>query len=380
MKLSTLQRMLMLGIVGFICILACCLMAFFAMNMNEAYADTNVLDMPTSFDREIQAPRAKLIVRDAIDNTDVEEEASKQAAKRDSAVQHLLGSAALGSAVGATSHLNQLKKSAFMPPLERAVYPYDVYYTVSAPHTFTRQAAMWGIPTNMLHELNPGFTDDAKLDAGTKLLVFHRSDYTPLPYSVGPTNRGRILNAWMMPEGDETDGYFLRQERVRAWATENTITSLMAGFKAYANQYPGAPRVNVGDFSKRRGGKITPHASHTSGRDVDIGFVHTVAPNEHHPEHFTRANATNVDAEKTWFVLKSIIQTGEVKVIYIDASVQKQLYQIAKNELNQAQLEAIFSIPKHKHSSSAILQHWPGHNNHAHIRFICPEDEPRCKN
>ena len=380
MKLSSLQRMLMLGIVGLACILACCLMAHFAMNMNEAFADTNVLDMPTSFEMNRQAPRVNMFAREVKENMDVEAEAARKAAKRDSAVQHLLGSAAFGSAVGATSHLDNLKKSAFLPPLARAVYPYDVYYTVSAPHSFTRQATMWGIPTSILHEFNPGFEDNTMLEAGTKLLVFHRSDYTPLPYSVGPTNRGRILNGWMMPEGDESSGYFLRQDRPRSWATENTITSLMAGFKAYADKYPGALRINVGDFSKRRGGKITPHASHTSGRDVDIGFVHTVAPSEHHPEHFTRASATNVDAEKTWFVLKSIIQTGEVKVIYIDASVQKQLYQIAKDELNQTQLEAIFSLPKHKHSSSSILQHWPGHKNHAHIRFICPENEPNCRN
>lgn len=362
---------------------ACFYMAYVAMGIPEAFADTSVRDVPISFGVPSKDRPKEILLSDTKEGLDAAAFARaavlEQKANLELVSHQFLEGASLSVAVGATSHVQELKRSAFLPRLERVAYPYDVYYTVSESHTFKRLAGMWGIPSRTLHQLNPGYDDQSVLEEGTRLLVHHRSDMTPLPYSVGPTNRGRLLNGWLMPEGDESSGYFLRTERPRSWATENTITSLLTAFKAYAEKYPDAPRVNVGDFSKRRGGKISPHASHTSGRDVDIGFVHTVAPNARHPEHFTRASATNVDAEKTWFVLKSVIQTGEVKVIYLDVSVQKQLYKVAKDELNAAQLEAIFSIPKHPHSSSAILQHWPGHKNHAHIRFICPENEPRCK-
>lgn len=380
MKLLSLCRIGILATLVIWSVFACYVMVHFAMDMKEAYADTNVRDVPISFGMTRQTSTDLSVQMESKESEDRSETATAAwKARLNATTQHLVEGAVLGEVVGATSHLESLQQSAFLPRLERAQYPYEVYYTVSESRVFTRQASMWGIPTNTLHSLNPGYEDTTVLEPGTRLLVLRRSDYTPLPYSVGSTNRGRLLNGWLMPEGDETSGYFLRTERSRSWATENTITSLMAGFKAYADKYPGAPRVNVGDFSKRRGGKITPHASHTSGRDVDIGFVHTVAPDARHPEHFTRASSSNVDAEKTWYVLKSIIQTGEVKVIYLDISVQKQLYQIAKEELNSVQMEAIFSIPKRKHSSSAIFQHWPGHKNHAHIRFICPEDEPRCR-
>ena len=291
----------------------------------------------------------------------------------------VLSSAALGAAAGSTNHLDDAKSRGWLEPISLPEIPDTLTYTVSGKHSFAHQASLWGIPTAALHALNPGFTNETILEPGTKLIVQSKSAYSPLPYAVGSTNRGRLLNGWLMPEGDENSGYFLRSERQRSWATEKTIRSLLAGFSAYAKAYPGAPRVNIGDFSKRRGGKIKPHASHTNGRDVDIGFIHTTPPSEHHPEHFTRASSTNVDAEKTWFVLKSIIQTGNVKVIYLDRSVQTQLYKVAVKELDDQQLKAIFSLPKHSKSSSAILQHWPGHKNHAHIRFKCPDNQPRCK-
>lgn len=294
-------------------------------------------------------------------------------------VTNALSGAALGAAAGATRHIENAKARAWLDPIPLPEVPDVLNYTVSGNHSFAHQASLWGISTTALHALNPGFNNDTLLEPGLKLCVQLKTASAPLPYAVGSTNRGRLLNAWLMPEGDEHSGYFLRSQRQRSWATQKTIQSLLAAFDAYAKTYPNGPRINVGDFSKRRGGKIKPHASHTNGRDVDIGFVHTTPPDGRHPEHFIRASAANVDAEKTWFVLKSIIQTGNVKVIYLDKMVQKLIYKVAVKELNDRQLKAIFSIPKHDDSSRAIFQHWPGHKNHAHVRFACPDNQPRCR-
>lgn len=252
-----------------------------------------------------------------------------------------------------------------------------IYYTVTQPMTVSQQAAKWGVTKNVLLALNPSLDPQGNVEVGQKLLVENRLDSAPAPYSRGRANRGKLKNARLMPEGE---GYFLRTIRNRSWGADTTIQAMMTTFKAYAETYPDAPDINVGDISKRRGGKISPHASHQSGRDIDIGFVHhTGSESKRHPEHFIRADSKNLDVEKTWFITKTLIRTGLVQVIYLDKFVQRKLWAYASKELTKEQQELIFSIPKHENSSSAILQHWPGHRNHFHIRFKCPTGQYSCK-
>ncbi len=251
----------------------------------------------------------------------------------------------------------------------------DVYYTVKERNTVAKQASLWGVPSNVLTILNNGLTLTSILEPGQKLLVDARLPSAPVARSQGKCNRGRLYNARLLPEGE---GYFLRTLRPRSWGTDLTIQAVMTLFKAYHENFPDAPDINVGDISKRRGGKAKPHASHQSGRDIDIGFAHTSSPDEHHPEHFIRANEDNLDLERTWFIAKTLVQTGTVQVIFIDKSVQKMLYYHVKDRLTQEQLEFFFSYPKHDHSSTAVFRHWPGHKNHFHVRFICPPGQTRC--
>lgn len=269
------------------------------------------------------------------------------------------------------------KKCGFMECLPLVDLIDDVYYTVNLRIPVSTQAAKWGVPVNILTTLNDGLKPETVLEPGRKLLVDARMSSAPVPYSRGKCNRGRLSNGRMMPEGN---GYFLRTDRARSFGTDVTIQALMTLFKAYHDKYPDAPRVNIGDISKRRGGKAKPHKSHQSGRDVDFGFVHTTPPDEHHPEHFVRGTAQNLDIEKTWFLVETLVRTGTVKVIYVDRTVMKLLWQYASAKLTKEQQEFFFSNPRHEKSASAILQHWPGHKNHFHVRFKCPTEQLGCRN
>ena len=251
----------------------------------------------------------------------------------------------------------------------------DVYYTVKERGTVAEIASLWGVPAEVLVALNSGMTLETKLEPGQKLLAQARLASDPEPYSRGRTNRGRISNARLMPEGN---GYFLRTRHPNSWGTDNTVRALMTMFDAYHAKYPDAPDVNFGDISRRRGGRLRPHKSHQSGRDVDFGFVHTQIKTGKHPESFTRAEEDNLDVEKTWFLAESLIRTGEVKVIYVDIRVQKMLYQYAAPKMTPEQRDLIFSVPHRETSSAAIFQHWSGHRNHFHVRFKCPKDQPIC--
>lgn len=252
----------------------------------------------------------------------------------------------------------------------------DVYYTVKHHNTVAQIAPKWGVPAAVLLALNPGLTLETMLEPGRRLLAEARLDSAPEPYSRGKTNRGRLSNGRPMPEGK---GYFLRTAHPNSWGTDNTVRALMTMFAAYHEKYPDGPDVNMGDISRRRGGRLRPHKSHQAGRDVDFGFVHTVKNESKRPETFMRADESNLDVEKTWFLIASLIRTGEVKVIYVDIRVQKMLYQYAAPLLTAQQREAIFSFPRRETSSSAMMQHWPGHRNHFHVRFRCPRGQLACR-
>lgn len=268
-------------------------------------------------------------------------------------------------------------RCAYFSCLPLVPLPDDVYYTVSEPHnTVAQQASKWGVPSNVITALNDGLSLETVLEPGQKILVEARLPSAPVPYSSGKANRGRLRNARLMPEGN---GYYLRDLRPHSWGTDTTIQSLLTAFDAYARAFPDGPPINVGDISKRRGGRFGPHKSHQSGRDVDVGFVHFLPKGEPLPKHFTRASAENLDVEKTWVFLEALIRTGNVQIIFVDVSVQKLLRAYIRDKLTPEQLDAVFSWPHRATSAEALLRHWPGHKNHFHIRFKCPPGQFGCR-
>lgn len=260
-----------------------------------------------------------------------------------------------------------------------ALLPLDdvTEYTVASDGASVRSlASHWGIRPKNLLSLNPNLDENSILNKGDKVVVNSRSSSTPAPISRGRANKGRMYHSRPMPEGA---GFFLRDHRPNSWGNDTTIRALVTVFANYAQAFPTAPAINVGDLSKQNGGKLKPHKSHQSGRDVDFGFAHTAATAQSAKQHFTRASRSNLDVEKTWFLVEQLARTGSVQVIYVDNAVQKLLYQYAAPKLTPEQREYFFSIPRHSNSSSALLRHWPGHKNHFHVRFKCPDGQYNCK-
>ena len=64
----------------------------------------------------------------------------------------------------------------------------------------------------------------------------------------------------------------------RRWGTENLIDTTELVLREYRDAHPDAPRVLVGDISRRHGGFFGArygglgHASHQTGLDVDISY------------------------------------------------------------------------------------------------------------
>ena len=59
----------------------------------------------------------------------------------------------------------------------------------------------------------------------------------------------------------------------RRWGTDFLVRKVLGVVAGYAEAHPSAPRLGIGDLSRRRGGPFGPrHASHQNGLDVDVYY------------------------------------------------------------------------------------------------------------
>ena len=125
------------------------------------------------------------------------------------------------------------------------------------------------------------------------------------------------------------------------------------------------------------------HASHQSGRDIDLGFYFKKRP-KGYPQNFADVTASNVDFDASWTLLMSFVNTadapGGAEKIFISYETQKVLYkQARKRRISKAKLARILQYPHGRDSRKALVRHEPGHNEHMHVRFGCPPKATRCK-
>jgi LysM repeat protein len=191
--------------------------------------------------------------------------------------------------------------------------------------------------------------------------------------SIGRPYGGRLVNGEKMPKGP---GYTYGR-RSNIYGTNATITLLIECFGKIIQKYPKGPIIVVGNLSQRKGGKFGPHASHQSGRDVDIGYFHK---KKFQPvKSLIRTNAKNIDARKTWFLIETFLKTRKVKYMFINHEIQKILYNhLKKRRFKQSYIDRIFQYPR-KSGGGGIIQHSDGHDDHIHIRLVCPKGDKRCQ-
>jgi hypothetical protein len=142
----------------------------------------------------------------------------------------------------------------------------------------------------------------------------------------------------------------------RAWGTELTITRLQELGAAYHYRFPVDEPVWVHDISTRFGGKLKPHLSHRTGRDVDVRI-----PLKRRTRGLETAKSWTIDLERAWFIVKTLIDSCDVEVIFLDRKIQRAIYRYsAKIGIPLLQRQSIIK---------GFMYHWKGHEDHFHIRF-----------
>lgn len=221
--------------------------------------------------------------------------------------------------------------------------------------------------TPVSREVEPG--------EGTVCLSFHHLDgnrislhLNPQSRSLGSPNRGRLQNGKVFPK----EGPGWRRFSPNAWGTEETVALLEWALTEWRRTFPDAPPVVVGALSREGGGKLRPHKSHQSGRDVDIGLV----PADGQARGgFVPLPVSRLDLEKTVYLMALMASTGRLQAIFIHRSLVSPLQRAAERmNLDREVIVRLFGGPGQK----GIVQPWKGHRAHFHARFACPAGDPSC--
>lgn len=149
---------------------------------------------------------------------------------------------------------------------------------------------------------------------------------------------------------------------------------------------PGA-RLSVGELSAEGGGNLAGHASHESGRDVDLGFY--MLDGREKPYHgfaFAsfdgrgRGRAPNqglrFDVARNWELVARLVTDGEARVqyIFVSESLRALLLQYAEQQavakVVRDRVARVMVRPPDRHP----------HDNHFHVRVYCgPHERPKCQ-
>jgi len=208
---------------------------------------------------------------------------------------------------------------------------------------------------------------------GTNIRLYTRVPVSPSE-AIGPTNRGRLENGVRLPSHR---GYLVRSP-ARAYGTEETTRWIVAAFNAVDSKFKQRKVVRVHDISDRDGGKLRDHKSHQNGRDADISYYQT----ECGPRgcRFDEFRASQLDVARQWTLLEHWLRHGQAEMIFIDYRLQAKLYRYAKRKgATKAQLDRWIQYPRGKYEPNGVIRHFPNHEDHLHVRFVCPYSDLKCR-
>jgi len=270
-------------------------------------------------------------------------------------------------------------------PDEPDPLPEDWAKDVTAPELVTYKVRHGGSIKNVANlfkifhheivELNPGVGLDQQLPPGSSVVVYRRQPGT-VSQSVGVASGGTLEGGVPMLDGP---GRVLKMIPWKGWATADTVATLDRVLRRWAADESNSQAVLVGNMSARHGGRLKPHSTHQSGRDVDLGYMQKLPAGEE--LNWRSMTADNLDPAATWKLLQLLRATGKLEVVFIDTKIQKLLHAWAldKGGMSKSSLRRWMEYPRSGPVRSAIIQHVAGHTDHLHARFKCGSSETRCK-
>lgn len=227
---------------------------------------------------------------------------------------------------------------------------YRTTHVVRRGENLNKIAAKYKMSRRMLRGLNPKVK--RWLRAGQRLTV--------IVDGPDPNREGRGL-----VQLHSGPGYIVRNPK-RAFGTMLAVSTMIEVFADYHRRHPKAAPLRVDDISREEGGKLKPHVSHRTGRDVDIRYPLKVPTRA-----YVKARPSTLDVRRTWELIERFLDTEDVIYVFVDYRLQRVLYEYAKNKrgLSEEKLKSYFQYPRRRTAMTGIIRHEPGHATHMHVRF-----------
>jgi LysM repeat protein len=187
---------------------------------------------------------------------------------------------------------------------------------------------------------------------------------------IGPPQQGRLVNGVQIPEGP---GY-TRKMMPSSYGTTHAVLQLVRALHAFSDTAGYEGELLLGSMSRRHGGPIEGHVSHQTGRDVDIRLPLLADVPTWFP-----LKPWRVDWAALWHLLQTLDATGHVQIVFLDYTMQKNLYKVA-TDLGVAEDERrrMLQWPRGEKAHLGVVRHSPGHEQHIHVRFDCGAYETEC--
>jgi penicillin-insensitive murein DD-endopeptidase len=201
--------------------------------------------------------------------------------------------------------------------------------------------------------------------------------------SVGLPNQGVLTDAAELPQsGIGYERY--RTASTHYWGVPRLVAAIKKAAASVARFTPGGAPLAVGDLSSHNGGKIPNHASHRTGRDVDLlyyftdvyghsikspGFVSIGSDGL--AQDPTNQRFARLDIERQWLLAKALLTDSQVDLLwmFVSRDVEAMLIQHARALGEPIELVWRAEQVLHQPRDSAP------HDDHMHVRIACTEAE-----
>jgi LysM repeat protein len=246
-----------------------------------------------------------------------------------------------------------------------------VAHTIQRGELLSHIAARYEVRVDEILGWNRRLRRD-RIRAGREIVIF-----TSVPESrsrsIGRPDHGRLEDATRL----RRHRAFAIRNQARAWGTEETVRWLVEAYEAVRAADPDAPRVEVHDLSRRRGGALHGHRSHESGRDADVAYFQQSCRGACG---FRRLGPDQLDVARQWALFRQWLEHDRVDAIFMDHGLQRALYQHARaSGVSRRDLSRWFQYPRPPEDRYGVIRHHPRHADHYHVRFICHETDPDCR-
>jgi penicillin-insensitive murein endopeptidase len=201
--------------------------------------------------------------------------------------------------------------------------------------------------------------------------------------SVGLPNQGVLTEGLELPVAGF--GYTrYRQSSSHYFGVPRLIAAIEKAAADVARESPGGAPLFVGDLSAKTGGKIPNHASHRTGRDVDLlYFITTVHGKPENSPGFIAISDDGLgqvpadghffrlDEKREWQLVRSLLTNPRIEVLWMFVSRDVEAMIITQARSLGEPNELVWRAEQVLHQPRDSAPH----DDHMHLRIACTESE-----